>query len=221
MPSITCRCTARSRRGQVMPVKARSTSSWSVSSISQRAILATSPLAWRSDEPRPSNTTPVVVGSGMSSSLMHLRRLRRSTSRMGSHAVRCGPYRNSVPGQCSRACSMASGISIFTWPAAFRMSGSTSTRRALRPACCKPSCRLGGANSMKHTSIFQPGWRVRHWATKRWISSLPSGSREPWPMSRMVSSWRAPWCVPWGVAGVCIRKSPWAWQAHWPCESGG
>ena len=29
---------------------------------------------------------------------------------------------------------MASGISIFTWPAAFRMSGSTSTRRALRAA---------------------------------------------------------------------------------------
>jgi hypothetical protein len=53
-----------SRRGQVTPVKARSTSSCSLSSNIQRAILASSPLAPMSEEPRPSRMTPVVMRIG-------------------------------------------------------------------------------------------------------------------------------------------------------------
>ena len=171
-----------------MPVKARSTSSWSVSSITQRAILAISPLAWRSDEPRPRITTPVSVGSGMSRACIAPFRRRLTIDKMCSHAVRCGAYKNCTCGNLIRAPSMACGISILTWPAALRINGTTSTRPAPVAARRRPSLMVISENSIKQTSIRQPGCRSRHCSAKAKISSLPDFSREPWPTRRMVSA---------------------------------
>ena len=82
---------------------------------------------------------------------------------------------------------MACGMSIFTWPAAFRISGTTITRLAPVAARFRPSLMVISENSMKQTSMRQPGWRWRHCSAKAKISSLPEASREPWPTSKMVS----------------------------------
>ena len=171
-----------------MPVKAKSTSSWSVSSITQRAILAMSPLACRSDEPRPRITTPVVLGSGMSSACIAPLRRRLTIVKIWSQAVRCGAYKNCTCANFSRAASMACGISILTWPAAFKINGTTITRFELMAARRKPSLMVISENSIKQISMRQVGWRTRHCWANASISSLPDFSREPWPTKRMVSA---------------------------------
>ena len=167
-----------------------------------------SPLAWRSDEPRPKITTPVVVGSGMSSVCMAPFRRRFKMLKIGSHAVRCGPYMNCTPGNFRRAPSMACGMSILTCPAAFKINGTTSTRRAPTAARRKPSLMVMSENSMNQISMRQVGWRTRHCWAKASISSLPDFSREPWPTNKTVSVVILfPWCLS-NQQVACRVKTP-------------
>ncbi len=211
MPSRAWRWTTVSSRGQVTPVKARSTSSWSPSSNSQRAILASSPLAPASDEPRPSSTTPVVRGSGMSSCFSRRSSWPLSTVKISRPMPRWRAQAKATPGWRWRARSMAAGSSILTWPAALRMKGIVTTRRAPCAARSRPASSKTSACSMKQVSMRQPGWRSRHWAAKCRISWLPSRLREPWPTRRMAVSFMR--ILRW--AGRLRRQAP------RPCGNGG
>ena len=169
----------------------------------------------------PSNTTPVVVGSGMSSSLMHLRRLRRSTSRIGSHAVRCGPYKKFGAG------AVLAGV-----------------LNGFRNLHLHVACRIQDERQHQHAAGVAPGVQQNRragWGRKldeahldipAGLACAPLGHKAvdfvvALRLARAVADEQdgvfvacAVVCTE-GVAGVCIRKSPWAWQAHWPCESGG
>src|SRR5574343_1923892 len=188
MPSLTWRWTTVSRRGQVTPVKATSTSSCSLSSNIQRAILASSPLAPASDEPRPRRMTPVLIGSGMASCFISRSSWPCSTAKILRPMPRWRVTTNSTPGWRSRASSSACGSSILTWPAAFRMKGMAITFLAPLAARSRPSSSSSSACSMKQTSMRQSGCCSRHWAAKLMVSLLPSRPREPWPTRRMVVS---------------------------------